>query len=505
MDRGKKAAYNSLASAFSQIVTTICGFILPRLILSAYGSSYNGIIASITQFLSVVALLSAGVGAVSRAALYKYLANNNTDQISAIVNATEIFTRKVALIFLGIVVSFSFLYPYFVRDEFEWWFSALLVIIISIGTFIQYFFGFAYQMVFQADQRQYITAIFNIVSIVLNTIFAVVLINLGLGIHVVKLGSAVAFSITPLALNILAKKQYHLDRKIPPDFSLLSQRWDAFSHQLAVFIHNNTDIVLLTIFTNTKEISVYTVYYMVANGLKNIMNTLVVGVESAFGNILAKNEMDTLRKDVIHYETMLHVISSILFGAAIPLVTPFVQVYTRGINDVNYSRYLFGYLVIIGQLLFVLRSPYEALVNAAGHFKQTKKYAFLEASINLAISTILVIKYDLVGVIMGTVISIVYRTIVYGTYASRYIMQRSTSICIRRYLITIITMVSICTISVIIPKPRMISYADWTIYAMEITLVAISVTLFYNYLFCKSAMQDMIKKLSGIIKRMIKR
>ena len=505
MDRGKKALYNSLASAVSQIVTMVCGFILPRLILSTFGSSYNGITASVSQFLSVIALLRAGVGGATRASLYQSLANNDTKRTSATVKATEIFMRKVALIFLGIVTIFAIFYPYLVKDEFEWGFAASLILIISLSTFIQYFFGITYQMLYQADQRQYITAAISTVATILNTIIAVILIKLGVGIHGVKLGSAIAYSITPLTLNYLAKKEYHLDRKAKPDFASISQRWDAFFHQLASFIHNNTDITLLTIFTNTREISVYTVYYLVANGLKSVMNTLVIGVESAFGNIIAMNEMETLRNNVIHYETMLHVFSSVLFGAALVLVTPFIQVYTKGIGDVNYIRYVFGYLVIICEMLFILRSPYEALVNAAGHFKQTKKYAFAEAAINLILSILMVRRYGMVGVVVGTLAAIVFRNLAYGIYASQEIIHRKISVFIKRFLITGLTVLTIGLLSKRLPRPEMISYLNWVLYAVMVTPLAIALTILYNYVFYKDDLLKMLKKVVGILKRVVRR
>ena len=505
MGRGKKALYNSLVSALSQVVTMICGFILPKLILSTFGSSYNGITASVSQFLSVVALLRSGIGGATRASLYKSLAVNDTEQISATVRATEIFMRKVALIFLGIVIVFSFFYPLLVQKEFEWQFSASLVLILSLSTFIQYFFGITYQILFQADQRQYIAASLNIISTILNTLIAVFLINKGVGIHGVKLGSAFAYSITPIGLNILAKKRYSINRKVRPDFSSINQRWDAFYHQLAWFIHNNTDIALLTLFTNTKEISVYTVYYLVASGIKNLMNTLVVGVESAFGNIIAKNERNILKMNVIHYETMLHVFSSVLFGSAIILITPFVQVYTKGITDVSYSRYLFGYLVTIGEMLYVLRSPYEALVNASGHFKQTKKYAFSEAGINLIISIFLVRKFGMIGVVIGTLLAISYRNIAYGTYASKIILHREISILLKRFLVTGFTIIAIFFLSKIIPKPEMSCYINWVIYAIYITLLSFFCALIFNLFFYRKDFLGMIRKLLDIVNQVIKK
>ena len=501
MNRGKKALLNSIVSILTQIVSMVCAFILPRLILSAFGSSYNGITASIAQFLSVIALLRAGVGGATRAALYRSLADHDIRQTSATIRATEIYMKKVALIFLGIVLIFSVMYPFLVREEFEWWFSASLVLIISLSTFAQYYFGVTYQMLFQADQRQYITSIVTAAATMLNTILAVILIRCGVGIHGVKLGSAVAFSITPIALNILAKRKYKLIRNVEPDFSSIKQRWDAFFHQLAGFIHNNTDIALLTVFSNTKEISVYTVYYLVANGLKSIMSTLVVGVESAFGNMLAKDEKETLRDNVINYETMLHVFSSVLFGAAIILVTPFVQVYTRGVRDVDYSRYLFGYLVIVGEMLFVLRSPYEALVNAAGHFKQTKKYAFIEAGINLAISISAVGRYGLIGVVIGTVVAIAYRNIVYSRYTSSKIIQRKFASVALRFGVTGFTVIVIFLLSRLLPVRKMNDYFDWFVYAIEVTAVSTGVTVLVNIVFYKENVRKMMNKLLGILRR----
>ena len=71
--RGKKLALNTITSLVLQVVSVICGFILPRLILESFGSDVNGLVNSITQFLGVITLLDLGVGAVVQSALYKPL------------------------------------------------------------------------------------------------------------------------------------------------------------------------------------------------------------------------------------------------------------------------------------------------------------------------------------------------------------------------------------------------------------------------------------------------
>lgn len=75
--RSKKAIKNIIFSLTLQIITIICGFIVPKLIISSYGSDVNGLITSISQFLAYITLLEAGFGPVIRSTLYKPIANNN--------------------------------------------------------------------------------------------------------------------------------------------------------------------------------------------------------------------------------------------------------------------------------------------------------------------------------------------------------------------------------------------------------------------------------------------
>lgn len=503
--RGEKAVYNVTASLLSQFVALISGFILPHLIMRSFGSSYNGITSSVTQFLSVIALLRGGVGGATRVALYKSLASKDMKQVSATIKATELFMRKIAFVFLGFVFIFSCLYPFLVRNEFSWLFASSLVVIISISTFMQYYFGITYQFLLQADQRQYITTFIDIIAVLLNVFFSVLLIKAGVGIHGVKLGSALAFSIVPLFLYFYCHKHYEIDDNIEPDFHSISQRWDAFYHQLAAFIHNNTDISLLTFFYSQKIISVYTTYYLVGNGVRKILLTISVGVEAAFGDIIARKEKKVLIDDLCMYETMIHILSCSVFGPALILITPFIQVYTRDVTDIAYTRYAFGYLVVITEMLYCLRSPYEAIINGAGHFRETKKYAFIEAGMNIVISLGLVWKFELIGVVVGTLISILFRIVAYGLYADKYIVNRSYWIMPKRFLITGGTLIIIYLTCSIIHEPQTLTYVNWVLYAVPVTITSIAITVIINLLFYKEATVKTGRKLRSIVKTVMSR
>ena len=52
---------NTLCSVLQHITAIVCGLILPREILSHYGSEMNGMVHSISQFLSYTVLLEMGI------------------------------------------------------------------------------------------------------------------------------------------------------------------------------------------------------------------------------------------------------------------------------------------------------------------------------------------------------------------------------------------------------------------------------------------------------------
>ena len=174
MTRKKKLLLNTITGFAKQIVVMICGFILPRYILSFYGSSVNGLLSSLANFLNIISLLEMGISSVIQSNLYGPLAKNDYEQISKIVVSSEKFFRRIAyilLIYIGVLI---FVLPSIVTTEFDAWFTISLLLIISISTFAQYYLGITYQLLLNADQKSYIQTILQIMTVALNTIFSII-------------------------------------------------------------------------------------------------------------------------------------------------------------------------------------------------------------------------------------------------------------------------------------------------------------------------------------------
>lgn len=499
--RTKKAILNTFAGLSYEVVALVCGMILPRLILSTFGSSYNGITNSIAQFLSCIALLRSGISGVTRAALYKPLANGDNVAYSRILKSTENFMQRIALIFLAFLAGMALLYPLLVKQEFDYLFSASLVMILGVTTFVQYYFGYTYQMILNADQRQCVTSFVQIFTTILNTVVACILLKIGCGIHMVKLGSAVVFAINPLFINYYAHKKYKILHNVEPDDIALGQRWDAFAHQVAGFVHGNTDIMVLTVLSNTKTISVYSVYYLVIGGMQRLLRNAIPGVASAFGDMMAKGEKEILEKNFRIFELVVYTISTILYTVTGVMIVSFVMLYTKGVTDANYNQPLFGVLITVAAFFAGARNPYQHVVEAAGHYRQTRNGAFFEAGLNITVSIIAVFKLGLVGVAIGTVAATIFRTFQYALYLSKNIIPRSNWNFYLHLLVSAGVATLVTLIHSLYPPLPMHNYLYWVADACIVGVITVVLTLTANLVFFRQDCVHFVGKLRGVFRR----
>lgn len=500
--RSRRTIINIYTSLLLQFVVLICGFIVPKLIIKNYGSNVNGLVASISQFLAYITLLESGFGPVVKAALYKPIANKDKKEIASILKASEKFFRVIAYIFLVYLLILSIVYPLLINTEFDFIFTMSLVLILSISTFMEYYFGMTYRLYLQAEQKRYITSIIHLIGTVLNTISIVILVRIHASIHIVKLVSSFIFVLRPIIQNIYVKKKYNINLKDADKNYKLEQKWDALAQHIAYVIHRNTDIAVLTIFAPLVEVSVYSIYNAISGRIKSIIQAFTGGVDASFGDMIARGEKEQLNKNFRVYELFYFTLTTIAYTCTILLIVPFIEVYMRGITDANYIRPLFGVLLVLGEFVWAVREPYNLIILAAGHFKQIKKGAWVEAFVNIIISIALVWRYGIVGVAIGTLVAMIIRTVEFMYHTNKYILERKQINSVIRVGITTIEVLIIVLLTKMLPNIEMISYINWIKYALLVVAESIIVVLPINLI----AYKEDAKGLWNIVKKnLIKR
>ena len=480
----KKLKLNTLASLIYEVVSIACGFILPRLILGEYGSNINGLINSITQFIGIITFLDLGVGKVVQSALYKPLAEKDKDQISRVIVSAGKFFKNIARIMLCYILVLIAIYPAISGHRFEWLYSAVLIAVMSISSFAQYYYGIVNGLLLTADQKGYIQYTVQTVTLILNTLACVVLIRCGVSIHVVKLATSLIFLIRPVYLAWYVRRHYDIDYHIRYREEPIKQKWNGLAQHISYVVLNNTDTIVLTVFGTFSDVSVYAVYHLVVYGVKRLFTSMMNGIESYLGNLWAKEDEKQLQSAFSWTEWLIHTGSVFLFGCTGFLILPFIQCYTKGITDAEYIQPLFAALIVIAHACHCLRLPYNIMIFASGHYKQTQSNYIIATMINILISVAFVKAWGLIGVAIGTLVSMLYQTIWMAVYCAKNLVKRSIAAFSKQLMVDILT---VC-IYWLVPLPRLltnINYFSWLRLAALTAIIFLSISAGMNFLLYK--------------------
>ena len=491
--RNKRLLYNTVSSLVFQLTTIICGFILPRLILGAFGSEVNGLVNSITQFLGIISFLELGVGAVVQSALYKPLAEKRQDDVSKIIASANKFFSRLGQVLLVYVVILVALYPRFAAREFGFAYTATLIIAISISSFAQYFFGIVNRLLLTADQRGYIQYNAQTIAVIGNTVACFILIYLDCSIQVVKLTTSLIYLLQPFWVYLYVRSYYKIDKKIKYTEEPITQKWNGIAQHVAAVILDGTDTIVLTMFATLSDVSIYSVYHLVVKGVKQLFLSMTNGITALIGELWAKQELNELNKTFSWTEWTIHTGTTFIFGLTAILVVPFVKVYTAGISDANYVQPLFAVLIVAANAGHCIRLPYNIMILAAGHYKQTQNNYIVVAIINIIVSVATVKVWGVIGVAIGTLVAMAYQTVWMAVYDSKHLIKWPIKNFLKQIFVDIIT-VLISFFAARMITMQEVSYFAWIILALKTTAVWSLIAIAINIIFYRSKMLRIIKR-----------
>lgn len=501
MSRTKIFFYNTTIAAILQIIILIAGLIVPRIILTVYGSEINGLVSSILQFIAYFSLVEAGLSGASIYALYKPLANNDHKAINGVVSATKLFYKQVGYIFMLLVLGLAFIYPLIVKTEvLSVSYIRILVLVLGVSGLIEFFTLAKYRALLTADQKTYIISLATIIHIILNTIIIVVMANLNVNVVVLQLASLLSIFIRTFILMTYVKKKYkYINYKEASNTVDLNKRWDVMYFQITNVIHVGAPIAIITLLLkDLKMVSIFTIFNMVIAGLSGIFRIFNRGLSASFGNIIVKKEQKVLQKAYSEFEFMYYSIVTILYSVTLVTIMPFIRIYTAGITDANYDLPIIGFLFVVYGLTTNINSPQGMIVIAAGMYKETKLPNIIQGLIAIIGGIILGIFYGLAGVLLGSILSNIFRDI----YLMFFIPRNVTKLPVKESFYRIVRII-LCMLIIWIPynfiEINPIGYLNWIFIATCVGICSTLVVTLNGLIFERKEMKNVVSRIKMMV------
>ncbi len=503
MSRTKKFLYNSVTTALLQLMNMLAGFVVPQVMLRYYGSEINGLVTSVTQFISYFNLVEAGLAGAAVYSLYRPLADGDQSRISAICSAAKRFYTQSGYIFTSLVLGMAVIYPAFIRtSSMSYWDVALLVVVLGANGVLEFFTLAKYRVLLTADQKTYVISLASTAQIILNTAIIALMAAAGFGIVAVRTAAILAILLRSAILMVYTRRKYpQVNYRAAPDKSALNKRWDALYLQILGAIQTGAPVVLATlILGDMKQVSVYTVFYMIIGGVNSILGVFTSGLSASFGDILARREQKRLEQAYDQFEFLYYSLIAVVYSICLVTMMPFIRVYTAGITDVVYDLPLLGFLFVLNGLLYNAKTPQGMLVISAGLYRETRVQTTVQGLIVVAVGAALAPTWGLNGIMLASCLSNLYRDIDLLFFIPKHVTHLPVKNTLARLLrLAVCFALPGLLFSRVTIAPA--GYGGWLVWAVVVGCAALAVTGISALLFERAALKGVLQRCKRLLKR----
>ena len=389
------------------ILVAIFSFLNRTVFIYRLGAEYLGISGLFANVLGLLSLSELGIGSAMTFCLYKPIADNNLAQVKALMTLYKKIYRVIAFV---VMVLGLILYPFIpclVNTESDIGNVQFYYILYLISTVSSYFVAYKYSFV-EANQKKYIITSAESITQVLIYLIQIVFLLVA--------NDFVVYLIVQIVLGIIQKivVSFYINKKYPfladNDYEAIdtgvikeikSSVKSMFIDRVGSTLIYQTDNILISVFINTAAVGLMSNYNLLSSTVSKATNMIFSSCVASLGNMFAKNDTDA--KQIFRiYNFLGFWINGFVFVAFMVLVQPFIDLWLgRELLADNITVFLFFFTIYVyGQCMIVINFR-----TASGLFKEDKWVSVLQAVVNLIVSVICLIKWDLAGVYVGTLVA----------------------------------------------------------------------------------------------------
>lgn len=460
MSRTSKSILNIITAILGQIFIILIGFISRKIFILYLDAEYLGLNGLFSSILTVLSLTELGLGPAMIFSLYKPLAENDISICKALMG----LYRKAYLIIGSIVLVVGWcitpFITYLIKDIPEN-ISGIhyIYIMFVLNAAISYFYSYKRSLI-TASQNQYqINAVHTAVYFCMNILQIIVLLLTHnyycfLGIQVL---STFAENIV-LSVRVDKRFPWMKDNKeyneIPAQIrnEIMRNVKAMIFHRFGGIVTDAIDNILISKFFGLLFLGLYSNYLVIFSAIKSVLQTFFSSITASIGDFgiqKSSEESYSLYRKIQFFNFWLISFCTICLFV---LTNPFVETFWLG------KEYL-----ISGEILNVvlLNFYFENMRRTILTFKEAfglpwhdRFKPLIGAIVNLFFSTVLAIKWGVIGVFIGTTITLLGVNVWIEAYVVfKYVFHKSFLSFLKEYVfqamlfgITLLCTLRICNL-----------------------------------------------------------
>lgn len=397
-------------------------FAFRSIFIKYLGAEYLGLNGLFTNVLNVLSLAELGIGSSIIYVLYKPLAEKNHPEINALMHLYKRIYQFIGLVvaILGLLI-LPFL-PTIIGRDANIDNLYLIYILFLFNSVASYFYTYNRSLLL-ADQKVYITVIYDFVFMVI-TIISQTLILIFTQNYILYLILQIIFTILcNIFLTIRVKREYRFlsDKK---KYKLSQNTKDILkrntigniANKVGSVVVSGTDNILISTFVSLSAVGFYSNYSLIITSLQQLFTKFTNSIGSSIGNVAASVKDDTGYYVFRKHSLINFLIIYITTTELIVLLNPFISFWVGNSFKMDNITVV---VIILNYVIRMFRNTPQVFIDGYGLAWQQRWKAIFESIINLFASLlfIIVFKLGVAGVLLGTLTSSLLTVFWYEPYS----------------------------------------------------------------------------------------
>lgn len=485
----QKTSLAAITSIVNNLLLTIFALVYNRLIILNYGSPTAGLISTMTQFTSMFTIIEGGFSFSVIVASYKPMINGDFPELNHILYTAKKYFYRITALYTFVVLICGVIYFSLLDSPLAFIHTLILLILTTSATALNIGGLSVYSVVLSGDNKQYVMTIISAVCKIVTWSVSLVLIFYRVNILLVYSMNVLTVVLDVFTLKYYVKKKYPLiNFKGEYSINKIKGIKDMIFQKIASTIFTSTDLVLVSLGLSLSKASVYYIYNQIFSGIFQYLSSLSSAPTNSFGQLLSSGELDSAKERFQIYKKTVLLLSTIFFTVTTVMITPFLIIYTRNIEDENYIVSGLAILFFTYNFYKINNMPYGMIINVSGQFKKQNVQTGIAAVANIVLSIIFMQYIGLNGIILGSAVGtiiIISANIFRAKEIIKFNIFKDIVLLLSNYTIGLI----ISWLSAKYLFSGISNYFVWTIEAIVSLLIISFVILLFNLVLDRNGMK----------------
>ena len=419
MSRTKNATRNITWGFINKIVSLILPFICRTVMIYTMGTEYTGLGGLFASVLQVLSLAELGVGSAIVYSMYKPIAEGDDEKVCALLNLYKKMYHMIGIVILVIGLILMPFLKYLIKGSYPEDISIYLLYAIYLFNTVISYFLFSYKCsLLNATQRNDISCkigIFVTLGTYLSQIFVLVQFRNYYIYALVMPIMSITNNIVTAHIATKMYPQYFCKGKLQKS-ELASIKETTFAlvlYKIGSVLSDSFDSIILSAFLGLTTLTMYQNYNYIQNSVGAFLLIITTSIIAGVGNSVVTETIEKNYSDFRKFTLLYMWITGWCTVCLVSLYQPFMKIWVG--NDLLFSVEImiifcvYFYTRKVGDICYAYR-------QAAGLWKYDKMRPIIEAVINLIINIVWVKKFGVSGVLISTILCLVFINFGWGTF-----------------------------------------------------------------------------------------